>query len=137
MEKLSNLSIGLAASTLLFIILYIREKIKPKTEAEILYEKEKRKERDDLKLTKIAAIKKLDEEFKKLAKPVVFNGCSHNEPIYDSYSLTLGVTDGDSNAKSFTFSGTNDLLEENAPFFMSIWRTHIMNRKASPMDVLF
>ncbi len=141
MEKLSTLEMWLMASTLLLFILYIREKLKPKTEAEILYEKEQEQKGQEIALAKVQEIKEKDDEFKNLTKPVLFNGYHYHENEFsDKASLTLNVTDGKNNSKAFALYGEVDLLRKNAPFFMSIWQARIANdnfKKLKPGDVLF
>lgn len=137
MEKLTTLEIGLLISTLIFLFLYIKEKMKPKTEAEILYAKEKDAEEENLRLKEIEDIKKIDTEFKNLTKPVIFNGSDYSEPSYDKYNLTISVTDGSGKSKSFSIFGRIEFLHENAPFFMSIWEMRIKDHEVSPMSVLF
>lgn len=140
MEKLSTLEMWLMASTLLLFILYIREKLKPKTEAEILYEKEQEQKRQKIALAEVQEIKEKDEKFKNLTKPVLFNGYSFEEISYAKCRLTLNVTDGKKESGAFVISGDIDFIYKNAPFFMSIWQARIANdnfKELKPGDILF
>ena len=140
---MTNLEIGLLISTGLFFILYIVEKMKPKTAEEIQYQREK-DEIDRLRLKQeYENLKTLDEEIKALEKPVVFiaaNGRNEDFPegvIFRDYAyneINLSVRDNTGTAKSFQINGKWGHVRKEAPFIASLLETKIFNNQAKEKE---